>query len=350
MKKIVIAIGDPHAKVSNTKEIAMLGDRIIETAEKLREKNPEAQIEIVVLGDLANDFEKIHIIAMRSIVQFLKKLTSFQVPVYYIVGNHDCINNQVFLEDYHAFVGLKDMPYLRIVDTPVSSSGFIFCPYVPPGRFLEALDVFMTPETEEDRQLSIPSLAKHSAIFCHQEFKGAKMGAIESVHGDEWPDNFPLVVSGHIHDRQWLQKNILYVGEPMDSAYGSSQARTISILLFEDGNFIGEKAHDLGLPRKITVDLTVEEANAYQVPENSSVRVNLKGTTEEIAAFKKTKKYTELAKVAKVVPKHTDKVVVKANKERVGYLDLLKKACEAETDAVKRAFVKLTQSEGVNAP
>jgi len=355
IEKIVVAVGDPHAKYSNVAEIQALGLKVRDIVLRLKERNPNSIIIVVILGDLSDTFERVHILALRSIVHFLRKITEAKVPVYYLVGNHDMINNQVFLEDLHAFVGIQ-MPYLRIIDRPISDLGFIFCPYTPPGRLKEAL----APWIEKNAHLTVnPSLLQrdealigHAAVFCHQEFRGAKMGPIESKVGDEWPADFPLACSGHIHDRQWLQPNVLYVGEPMDSAYGNTQARTISILLFRGQYgevFQGEKAFDLGLPRKITVDLQVAAAKDYKVPENCHVRVNLIGTTAEHIAFKKTKEYTELSKLVKIVPKFADKVVVRANRERVSYLQLLKNACETESSEVKAIFDELTQSKAANA-
>lgn len=337
--RIVIAVGDPHAKATNTKEIDMLATQLVYLIERTKKENPEKELIVVVLGDLADTYERIHVLALRAIVSFFRKLTSCKVPIYYVVGNHDMINNQVFLEDFHSFVGIS-MPYLKIIDKPISDFGFIFCPYTPPGRLQEALEPFMMPEMEGEG----PWLKKHLAVFCHQEFRGAKMGAIESKVGDVWPKDFPLAVSGHIHDYDRLAKNVLYVGEPMESSYGTNGDRTVSILRFEPKGTTEERI-DIGMPRKITVVLTVAEAATYKIPDNTHVRVNLVGTLEEISGAKKHKWFIELSKAAKVVPKYTDKVVVRTSRERVSYLELLRRSCAGESELVRKAFDTLTQSE-----
>lgn len=325
--KRIIAVGDPHARISTLPSIIDLSSKIAALAVS------ENATAIVVLGDLFNDFARIHLLCQRAITIFFETLLSSGKQVFYVVGNHDMMNNQVFLEDYHALTPFRNWKGLTIADRPMAASEFVFCPYVAPGRLQEALD--SVPE--------LPAREGVAAIFCHQEIRGAKMGAVASIHGDEWPEDFPLIVTGHIHDHAWLQKNVLLVGTPMSQAYGESDDKTVSILDFEGTKLLGERRVDLGMPKRITVELTVEQAKTYQPPENTLVRVNLKGTTEEIAAFKKSSEYASLVKIAKVVPKHVDKAVVRVAGEKKRYLDLLKRACESESLAVQAAFEELTQ-------
>lgn len=324
----VLVIGDPHAKLSNLREIEKLAIAI---------KNCAVQNGvqmIVVLGDLSNDFSKIHALVLRAITYFFNMLVSVGVPVYYVVGNHDMINNTCFLEDLHVFTPFKNWDNLYIIDSPIKFDGFIFCPYVSPGRFREA--VYDTVD-----QASKTGSVK--AIFCHQEFFGAKMGAIESTHGDVWDLDMPLVVSGHIHDRAWLQENILYVGAPMSQAYGESEDKTVSLLEFDDTKLVKETPIDLGMPKRTTLTLSVDEAKKFKMPPNTYVRINLVDTVEKITAFKKTDKYDELTRLAKVVPKPSDKVYARVLVERASYMEILKQACVTESESVKNAYDELSK-------
>ena len=45
----------------------------------------------------------------------------------------------MFLEPRHAFNACKGWPGVQVVDRVVLAEGFAFVPYVPPGRFREAL-------------------------------------------------------------------------------------------------------------------------------------------------------------------------------------------------------------------
>jgi len=321
----VLAVGDPHAKLASITEIEMLGDRLCYV---FRQDKPDV---IVILGDLFNDFAKVHILVMRVVCQFFDKLCALGIPIRYVIGNHDCLNNQVFLEDYHAALPFKYWPNLKVIDKPAEEFGFIFCPYVAAGRFEEALNT--GPEWRNAR-----------AIFCHQEFRGAKMGAISSLHGDVWDESYPCVISGHIHDYDHLQANVLYMGAPFSQAYSENNDKTVSLFTFGESG-VDEERINLGMPRKITLEVNIADLKSLILPENAHVRINLHGTTAEFAAIKKTTEYVELCKNAKVVPKNTDKVVVTSGSiKRTSYLQLLKQACQSESALVRDAFTAISQA------
>ena len=322
-----LVVGDPHSKVSNTHEIDMLGDAIVAEAKRLRADA------IFLLGDLSDSFEKVHILAMYAICCFFRKLQALDIPIYVLVGNHDMLNNRVFLEEFHALAPFKQWKGITIVDKVIVGRNFTLVPYVAPGRFLEALN------TAGD------GWKKSKAIFCHQEFRDAPLGAVLSKVGDVWPAENPLVISGHIHDECWLAPNIRYVGEPADSSYGGKGNRTISLFEFLDNGTFVETLIDLKLPRKITLTLGVEDAKVLTMPENTSVRLNLVGTSEELTAFKKTKEYAALKAKVKIVPKVLNPASEKKGYGRATYLDLLARSCVGESPLVQQAFDELTQSE-----
>jgi hypothetical protein len=165
---------------------------------------------------------------------------------------------------------------IHIVDTTlvttIGNQTFAFVPYVPPGRFVEALN---TAEGWESA----------SAIFAHQEFQGCKMGAIISVEGDEWPLNHPYVVSGHIHDYQEPQPNILYTGTPIQHAFGDRHDKTISWFVFNTPTDREHTRIDLGLRRKQVINITCAEVPTYVPPEHFDLKIVIKGTAGEIKAI-----------------------------------------------------------------
>ncbi len=194
---------------------------------------------------------------------------------------HNC-NNQQFLTDKHWMNAMKEWGDVTIVDKVIRVDNFILLPFVPPGRFEEALNTIDNDWKDA------------SAIFCHQEFFGCKMGAIESVEGDKWPLNYPEVISGHIHDKQRPQKNIYYTGSCMQHAFGESYNKTIAWLTFDDNSYSTEEI-GLNLPKKKIVYLEVEDMEDYVVPETEDMlRLTVSGTHEEFKAFKKTKKYQQM--------------------------------------------------------
>lgn len=332
----VLVVGDPHTKIESIQDILLLAKRIV--AQALIHKPTF----IVILGDLADSFEKIHILCLNAIVEFFRTLQGLGIPIYYVVGNHDCINNQVFLEDLHAFNAFKKWHNITVVDRPtwgVGDAGFaLFCPYVPPGRLVEALSTESVWE-------------RARVIFCHQEFRGTRLGSIVSKHGDVWKPEYPQVVTGHIHEHGNPYSNVLEVGAPRDVAFGDSGDKTISLLSFDVGGSVlqptpmEELRIDLQMPRKVSLTLTIEDAKALQLPENASIRITLVGTSEDLAAFKKTKEYATLKQNAKIIPKVLNPASDKKGSGRATYLELLRAACADESPMVREAFDELTQGE-----
>jgi hypothetical protein len=124
------------------------------------------------------------------------------------------------------------------------------------------------------------------------------MGAIESVEGDHWDLNSPLVVSGHIHSRQRPQENVYYPGSAMQHAFGESTKNIIPVIhLGEDGSVKDIEEVDLCLPRKKIISVSVEDVDEWQCPKTEDkIRLTIKGDMNEFKTLKKSKKYKELVK------------------------------------------------------
>jgi DNA repair exonuclease SbcCD nuclease subunit len=226
---------------------------------------------------------------------------------------HNC-NNQQFLSTEHWMNSMKEWSGVKIVDTVhhrhIKGYHLVFCPYVYPGRFQEALNSDLTDWKGAD------------CIFAHQEFYGCKMGAIVSVEGDQWDSKFPKVVSGHIHSKQNIGENVYYCGSSMQHAFGESEKNVIPVLRFNSGISGYELEEvDLALPRKRIVYTDVQNIDDVKIPEvlpdgtGDKVKITISGVYDEFKAFKKTKKYRELVKTGtKVVFK--PKKVTKEEKEK----------------------------------
>jgi hypothetical protein len=264
-----IVIGDPHFKVSNVKETDQMSAAIVKT---ILERNPDF---IVVLGDVLDRHETIHVSPLSRATDFLSKLKDI-APTYVLIGNHDLKNNRQFLSDEHPFVSLKEWNNITIVDTTtkvtIKEKDFTFVPYVPPGRFVEALD-------------KVENWKSSECIFAHQEFKGAKMGAIVSEEGDDWPLDFPKVVSGHIHDYHEPQNNLLYTGTPIQHSFGDRHDKTISYFIFNEERY--HERIDLKLPKKQIVKVTCEQVSAFVPRSNCELKIIITGTSSEIKTIMK---------------------------------------------------------------
>jgi len=288
----IIVIGDIHIKTSNIVETDLFIEKMIELVDN---KKPDL---IVVLGDILDTFEKIHTSALNKAYEFINHMNK-RAKTYILVGNHDYICNQQYLYENHWMNGMKTWKEdVYIVDKPIhlylEGKNVILCPYVFPGRFEEALN---TVDTISWRDVD--------CIFAHQEFKGCKMGAITSVDGDDWKEEYPMVVSGHIHSKQRPQKNIFYPGSSQQIAFGESDKSIIANIILDDAIEIEEV--ELNLPKKkiISVDITKVETLKIKEEENTKIRLNITGDFDEFKTFKKTEKFKELNKQGvKVVFRH----------------------------------------------
>jgi DNA repair exonuclease SbcCD nuclease subunit len=228
---------------------------------------------------------------MNRAIKFMRAFADV-CETYVLVGNHDMINNQQYLNENHWMVMLKDThPRLHIIDYPTSIPFGTFnvgmCPYVFPGKFKETMTLAETP------------LEEYTMLFAHQEFKGCKMGAIVSEEGDEWEPSLPLVVSGHIHNKQRPQPNIIYSGTPIQHAFGESEDNcmlhiTLPCTITEV---------PLSITNKKIVYMTIDQLRKIDPEKYSSkeIKVVVKATNDEIQAFKKTSVFTNLSKKVRIV-------------------------------------------------
>lgn len=293
----VLFMGDIHIKHNNVSQL----EKMMAKLPSLADKNISF---VVVSGDVLDTHEKIDSQLMNRAYNLVRELRKL-APTYVIVGNHDYINNRQFLTDNHWMNGMKEWKDVYVVDTPtIVQNDFILVPYVAPGRFVEALD-------------RIPDWKDKGCIFAHQEFRGCKMGAMESMDGDEWNPAWPSVISGHIHERQSPQKNVYYPGSVLNHAFGYD-SQGLSIFSFPD--FI-EDHIDLGFDKKKIVYSKVTDPIPDEdlLPNN---KFSLAGTTADIAAFKQSKMFRKMrAKNVKVAFRLEENIDAAAPK----YLKKIKK-------------------------
>jgi len=307
-----VTIGDPHFKLDNLSEV---NDFIAQTEIELQ------QIEnldfIVCLGDLLHTHARINSMPMNEAYKFIEMLSKYALT-YVLVGNHDMINNSQFLTTEHWMNGMKKWNNVIIVDSGYVNQEFncSFVPFVPPGRFEEALETF-----DKDWR-------KRQFIFAHQEFKGCKMGAIVSEVGDEWKEEYPYVISGHIHDKQKPQCNIFYVGSAMQHAFGESPKKGLHLF-----DCMSEKWEEIEIRMNIVERkiLYVNSKNILDEIQNLEKRgdinllnekmiykITVRGNIAEYKMFQKSNEYKQmLEKGVKFVYKHEKNNTNSSNKVQV---------------------------------
>lgn len=220
-----LLVGDVHAGSNNYAQVSSLFNMLIHTLKGMQLEKSRLPDAIVFMGDLFDSFKVVDLEAHAAVSGWMLELSDI-TKVVIIVGNHDRANPHDFQSPVHPFVALSRSKSIFIADKAMSLNfskrvqdsetsvdfRFAFVPYVEPGKFQDALAT-LNHSIEAKRPL---------AIFCHQEFKGANLGPCLSTKGDEWPEDAPYIFSGHIHDHQYLQPNLCYVGTPFQVAVSES--------------------------------------------------------------------------------------------------------------------------------
>lgn len=301
------AIGDPHI----SKRHLTLSQEAINGTLKLLEKRPDVDI-VVIMGDILDRHDDVKLTFQRMAIDWIRKLVSIadreekkvddkgnpcgkKIVVAVLIGNHDRPSNQDFFSDTHPFMGMEDIPNrLYIVNKPkaivVNGSKVLFMPYVPPGRLLEGFNAYLDTMHKNNKWLSIKSIKDFSLIFAHQEFEGAPYGPIKSTKGDKWPSDFPMVVSGHIHTRMWLQDNILYTGSLYPITTSESNDKGVICGEFDPvTRKIDYKTTRVVMSQKTILRLNAKDADGIREMLNldrEHTKYIIQGSAEEIASLK----------------------------------------------------------------
>ena len=315
----VLAIGDPHFRLENMETLPAYISKILEL---IREQKLDF---VVILGDMLHCHERLHTTVLNKAYRFVNDIRQL-TEVYVLVGNHDYINNSQFLSTHHWMNAMKEWSGVHIVDTGAvrhtAHGTIVFCPYVFPGRFKEALDIIDT------------DWKSARAIFCHQEFRGCKMGAIESVDGDAWDACYPFVVSGHVHDRQTVGSNVFYTGSSLQHAFGEKGDKTVSICRFREKIIVENIGLDM--PVKRTMYMDVEELRNFSPMRDSAgnLRITVSGTSAEFKVFRKTQKYKRLvdSDIKVVFRQRACTVANDATRAVKGFKSLLSEAVNTHKD------------------
>ena len=334
----VLAIGDPHFKSDNAEMTSEMGEKVVKLIIK---ESPDI---VVVLGDILHRHEKIDLHPMHRAIHFLKSIHD-AIPktswLYVIIGNHDRSSNRVYMNDEHAFNGLKKWRHTLVVDhamthEPIPDRKVLLVPYVPTGRF------------EEAWKTATDNLDDITLVMAHQEFAGAKMNAITSHEGDPWDQENPLCISGHIHDYDRLQSNLIYVGTPIQHSFGDMAKKSVSFFEFKEGS--KEYSH-----KKICLKIRGKTSYTGKIvdytdllksakPDLYDIKFRLSGTRQEIKNFSKSIDY--LRGVEEGYTFQFMENIIK-EPERQGECDDDEQALSSGVDFKTRIYSVLTDKEKV---
>lgn len=296
MKALVI--GDPHFK--HNSDVTESEEYVKNIVNIALENSPTF---IVILGDILDTHEIVRVQPHNLAEKFIEGLSEI-AHTYVLIGNHDYINNSQFLTTNHIFGPFKKWSNLTIVDQVVGvyieDRYFVFVPYVPVGRFQEALDTLVKDgETWEFAD----------CIFAHQEFRNCKPrnkdNTFKSKVGDVWDEDYPLIISGHIHKAQNVGPNIKYPGNSQQHSYLENANKYVWIVEWSE-NTDDETSTEpkitkiaTGIKKKKAINMNVADIKGKSIDyfdeyNSFHLQVNLVGTSAEFNNFKSSKLYADL--------------------------------------------------------
>jgi len=293
----VLCIGDVHIQTNNTTDIKLFMNKL----ENYIQRNIDNIDIIILMGDILHTHERLHTIPFNLANELFNNLSRMK-PLYVLVGNHDYINNSQFLSENHWMNCFKNKNNNiniidKIVHLNIKDKNIVLSPYVSDGKFTQALD---TINTKFDWK-------KADCVFGHQLLDGVKMGAILTENVEKWENTYPLLVSGHIHDKQQPQDNLYYTGSCMQHAFGESSDKTICLLSIHN-NEPKINEINLDLPQKKILYYDIEELDNPQgtieinkildLLENKNIhyKITISGNFEQFKLFKKNPLFIKLQK------------------------------------------------------
>lgn len=347
----IFVIGDTHFQ----KDAFLQGEELIEKAVKAAQNSAPSLI--VLLGDILDTHETAKNGPFRQAEKLIEDL-SVIAPVYVIMGNHDLINQSQFLTDNHFFNPFKKWPNVTIVDKPIAvilSSGgeeitLVMCPYVAPGRFIEALDTMFEYENPTNWQLA-------NCIFAHQEVRvrskdnleGATYNGRVSHKGDVWEEEYPPLILGHIHEPCQLGTNVFYVGSARQIASNELPDKRVWNITFDEGE-LQHDLIDLELKAKKEVELDYEDIKSFDfgLLERYYVKLKLRGTAEQKKLFQKSQLHAKMARMGVKIsfkPSLEDNPLMlnlaSARKEEVSFEGILRELVKQKPEVVREVYEEM---------
>ena len=216
----VLFCGDKHLKINRFDLAKQFLSWLNETIEQYK---PDLY---VCLGDDLDTHSVVRSEILTELRYHFDKVLSLNIPIVYVVGNHDCFKPSDM--KYHALQSMIGLdPNLHIVDKVQNLYGMTFVPYVH------------KPEDFPKQTLPI--------CVAHQTFKGADFGDITTKDGVDACSvaGAEIIISGHIHKRQRMDNSasggpeVIYCGSPFSQS-SSDINQTKGVSIFDTATYAEE--------------------------------------------------------------------------------------------------------------
>jgi DNA repair exonuclease SbcCD nuclease subunit len=240
-------------------------------------KHPNIQ-GVVFLGDWFEARNAVNIATMNFAYQGAKILNDLNIPIYFIVGNHDLYTR--VHRDIHSVIMYSEFSNFVLVSEPMvlpkaGEYGALLCPFLFPHEYAEM-----------HQYNDIP------VFLGHFEFQGFVVTG-QSVVMAEGPSHKLFkkqkrIFSGHFHKRQ-EKDNIVYIGNTFPMEYGDANDNNRGFAIY---NFKSDKLKFVNWtqgPQYIRINLSDLLKEGASIPEHSYVKciVDMELNYEEYSKLRK---------------------------------------------------------------
>lgn len=238
----LLIIGDLHFKIARqTLNLSILNW----IAEVVIFHQPDL---VVYLGDASDNHAILRSEILSEFQNHLKSVSE-KAEIIYIIGNHDMFKPRD--ATYNAFQTFN-IPNLTVVDKPQILHGMTFVPF--------QIENFPEITTE--------------ICFAHQTFTGADYGELRVDDAvDPSTVNAEIVISGHIHKRQFIEQ-IIYPGSPV--AYDANDIDQSKGLMLFDSDTYKYEFIDSPFPNWYRFTYNTNDMKTDDILEQFSKELNLK--------------------------------------------------------------------------
>lgn len=179
---------------------------------------------IIFLGDWFENRSAINVSALNYSYQCAKKLNDLNIPVFFIIGNHDLYYRHT--RDMYSTIQFHEFSNFNIINTPTIINEIetspLLCPFLFPDEY--------------------PDLIKYNNVktwWGHFEFKGFIVTGYNMTM-QSGPDHTQFngpsyIFSGHFHKRQ-IGGNVVYIGNTFPTNFGDANDNERGCMIYDHSN------------------------------------------------------------------------------------------------------------------
>lgn len=287
MKKVIaLAFSDIHLNMwSKFNKNGSRTNSHFSILDTLFREGIKQKVPILFCGDMLHTPESIN---MELYIQMAKFFDKYQnqprLQVYGITGNHESPNTNTYDNRSDSFLTALDLQYgwFHCIDWKTHQWDTFAIHGIP---YLDH-NIGLKKALKEIKVVK----GKKNILLLHTDYEGAKDTDGREVASVENLDRtllrkFDLVLCGHIHKHQRLEKHVYMVGAPLQQRFTDENAKMGYLEIYEDLSIKFRKIK--GLPKFKTVERledTKEDGNYYRVLKSETPDVE--PTTEGLVIRK----------------------------------------------------------------